>query len=296
MKKLLLLTLSVLLLGCTALLPVTEPQATASPAPIAPEPKAGTMAEFEHGSAETPGGTTLVVSVFADDRTCSWDMTRDRATVDEVRRILGVTEAFVESLAASYGVACDLVTDFEKHPDLLYTASFDRVIGSDGNEDMLVWQYLDTLDVDALLAAHGAQHCVFYVFLNTEPGETRACATRSWFPMMPYPYEFVYLYVRSDDMTNGPAIYTHELFHAFGAPDYYMSDLNYNITDATVAYFQRNLSTDLMLTCTDPYTGTYNMKHVTNSVSELTAFFIGLTDRSELYDKLELLGCEHIAP
>ena len=95
-------------------------------------------------------------------------------------------------------------------------------------------------------------------------------------------------------MTNGPAVYTHELFHAFGAPDYYMPDPNYNITDATVAYLERNLPNDLMRSCTDPYSGTYTMDRVTNPVSEMTAFFIGLAPKSELYDRLGLGGAEHV--
>lgn len=251
---------------------------------------------FPHGSADTPAGTTLLFSVFASDPDYAWrpDAAGDQSRIMAIRRHLGLAAAYLEAVAAEYGQEAAVLWDFEADPGLCRQAAFDVSLTDEALNDEVVWAYLDAeIDLPALLRQYGADNCVFFVFLNTDVACPAVTCTRSWYEGMPAPYEIVYLYYMDSGLVNCPAVYAHELLHAFGAPDLYMEDAAFGIDAAFVAWVGEHFESDIMYNCSDPACGEYVYDRIANPVGELTAYYIGLTDASETAARFGLAPSEH---
>lgn len=267
--------------------------------------RASGAASAAHGSAETPEGTTLVVSIFADDAVYKWDMESDEDSKTEaaICEYLNIAGAYLESAAEAYGREAEFIVDFEANSDLMYTASFDALMAGESggasdkyaNNDELIWKYIDEqIDVDALTEKYGADNILFFAIFNTDEDCTAITCTRNWYEGMPYPYEIVYLFNIDSGVVNGPAVYAHEILHTFGAPDYYTEDEQFGITRRVVSYIEQNMINDIMYNCSDIETGEYLYDGISNTVSDLTAYFVGLTDESAVADYFHLTS-EHEA-
>lgn len=251
--------------------------------------------DFTHGSAGGAEGRTLVISIFADDPDYAWTASaEDMARMAECCEYLRIAADYTADVAAAYGKRADIVADFEAHPDLCYRAAFPASIVSDDGADAAVWQFIDAeIDVPYLLSHYDAPHCVFFLFLNTDAASTPITCTRTWYESMPYPYEIVYLYRMDSGVVNCPAVYAHELFHAFGAPDYYMPDPEFAIGEDFVAYAAQAMPYDIMNYCSDPATDTYLYDAIHNPTGDLTAYYIGLTDQCGLAGEWGLAPSQH---
>lgn len=251
--------------------------------------------DFTHGSAGAAEGRTLVISIFADDPNYAWtDSAEDTARMAECCAYLRIAADYTADVAAAYGKRADVIADFEAHPDLCYCAAFPTSMVSDDGADEAVWQFIDAeIDVPGLLAQYDAPHCVFFLFLNTDAASGPITCTRTWYDGMPSPYEIVYLYRMDSGVVNCPAVYAHELFHAFGAPDYYMPDPEFAIGEDFVAYAAQTMPYDIMNCCSDPATDTYIYDAIYNPVSDLTAYYIGLTDHCDLAGEWGLAPSQH---
>ena len=251
--------------------------------------------DFTLGSAGAAEGRTLVISIFADDPNYAWtDSAEDTARVAECCAYLRIAADYTADVAAAYGKRADVIADFEAHPDLCYRAAFPTSMVSDDGADEAVWQFIDAeIDVPGLLARYEAPHCVFFLFFNTDAASGPVTCTRTWYDGMPSPYEIVYLYRMDSGVVNCPAVYAHELFHAFGAPDYYMPDPEFAIGDDFVAYAAQTMPYDIMNCCSDPATDEYRYDAIHNPVSDLTAYYIGLTDHCDLAGEWGLAPSQH---
>lgn len=251
--------------------------------------------DFTHGSAGAAEGSTLVISIFADDPDYAWTASaQDMTRMAECCEYLRIAADYTADVASAYGKRADIVADFEAHPDLCYRAAFPASIVSDDGADAAVWQFIDgEIDVSGLLARYDAPHCVFFLFLNTDAASTPITCTRTWYESMPYPYEIVYLYRMDSGVVNCPAVYAHELFHAFGAPDYYMPDPEFAIGEDFVAYAAQAMPYDIMNYCSDPATDTYLYDAIHNPTGDLTAYYIGLTDHCDLAEQWGLAPSQH---
>lgn len=244
-----------------------------------------------HGSAETPAGTTLIVSIFVSDLAYAWNPASDAdaETQADICRYLKTAGAYLESAAEAYGREAEFIVDFEENKDLRYTASFNAVMtGEEGasgeyvSNDELIWQYIEEeIDLAALTEKYEADNVLFFAVFNTDEDCAAITCTRNWYEGMPYPYEIVYLFNIDSGVVNCPAVYAHEILHTFGAPDYYMEDAQFGITQKVVSYIEKYLGNDIMYTCSDSETGDYLYDGVTNTVGEMTAYFVGLTDKSQ---------------
>lgn len=260
--------------------------------------KSRTTADFVHGSAETPDGTTIIVTIFASDPTYSWDMSSsdDKKTIANINDYLGIAGDYIESVVSSYGKDANFISDFEKDSDLAYYTNVDVNMEGDSGLDEAIWSYISSnIDVDGLMSKYHADNVVFFTAMNTDKNSKAVTCTRNWYDGMPYPYEIVYLYNVDYQEINPPAVYAHEIFHAFGAPDLYSTDEEFGIDDADMTYFQENIPNDIMLTCSDLDSGNYLYDRVSNDTTELTAYYIGLTDTSAIASKLGLTGNQHLS-
>ena len=251
---------------------------------------------FVHGTADTPEGTTVVVTILADEEKYKWDMESavDKASVSDINGYLKVAGRFLEQVVSDYGKNATFITDFESNPDLMYRASFDMDMTDTDYVDEPSWLYIDeNIDTEAIIEKYNAQNVIFLEVFNSDEYSNAVTCTRNWYEGMEYPYEVIYLYNYDYGQINGPAVYAHEMLHAFGAPDLYTEDEFFNIDGDVISYVENNLQNEIMYTCTDLETYEYTYDRITNEVTDLTAYYVGLTEYSEVAEKLGLTGNEH---
>lgn len=241
----------------------------------------------ERGSADHCSGNVVICTVFVNDKQESWNFsgTEDSAKKENILTCLGIACDYLQTQAENYEVSLNFTYDFEEQDDLSYTCSTDLAHETE-DWDMEIWKYIDeNIPTDALLEKYDAENILFLTCMNTDENSTAITATRSWYPEMPYPYEFVSLYYVDSGMVNPPAVYAHEILHCFGAPDLYAADEEYNIGDSFVSLVGKTLPNDIMYTCSDMNSGDYVYDRITNEISEVTAYYIGWTDESEIAEQ-----------
>lgn len=247
------------------------------------------------GSAGTLCGRTIVVSIFASDPVYKWDFDcEDRKSMLNIRDSLKMACDYLTDAAGSYGSKTWFESDFISNPDLMYTCSFDDVITTwdavvDGTTDDCGWDYIDdTIDEEALRDEFRADNVVYMFFMNTDAATDAISCTRNWYPGAPSDAEFVLLYNFDYGCLNPPAVYAHEILHTFGAPDLYMSDPSFGIDDSFLYYIQTDLTNEIMYTCSDRVTGGYIYDDITNEMSEVTAYYLGLIDECDTAEDWDL--------
>lgn len=283
------LTLAVLIVPDTA-------DTVVNAAETAVSDDSGKAVEFVHGSAETPCGRTVIVSIFGDDPNYSWNFESetDLAAIDNINNYMGIAADFIEQTVADYGKSAEFITDFQENDDLFYSVLFDDDMTDWNYTDTDVWGFIDeNIDTDSIMKKYDADNLIFFFILNTDENTEAVTCTRNWYEGMDYPYEVVYLYNIDSGLVNCPAVYAHEILHTFGAPDLYMEDEYFGIDGKALDYVAEKLPNEIMYTCSDIGTGEYLYDKVSNEVSGLTAYYIGLTDESKLVDELGLRESEH---
>ncbi len=254
--------------------------------------------EHLHGSAEKMIGTTLVYSIFASDKLYSWDEKSedDQDLILEINSYLKIAGEFLSESASQYDQSADFITDFKEHKDLCSFATFDGELEDlTANDELSVWEYIeDNVNVEELEEKYQADNVIFFAFMNTDIASQAVSCARNWYEGMEYPYEVVFLFNVDSGYQNPPAVYAHEMLHTFGAPDYYTTDSEYILTYDQQEFVEMNLPNDIMLTCTDLETGDYVYDRITNEVSELTAYYIGLTEESSAQMEVGLGRSQHM--
>lgn len=234
----------------------------------------------DHGSVSHCSGNTVICSVFVNDRQESWDFskTEDMTRREQILTYLGIACDYLQEQAEAYNWSLDFIYDFDAEDDLAYTCSMDLDHDSDGWESG-IWSYIDEhIPTEALLKKYDAENILFLTCMNTDENNTAITCTRSWYPGMPYPYEYISLYFMESGIVNPPAVYAHEILHCFGAPDLYAADEEYGIDDSFVALVGEKLPNDIMYCCSDMDSGDYVYDRITNEISEVTAYYIGWTE------------------
>ena len=78
---------------------------------------------------------------------------------------------------------------------------------------------------------------------------------------------------------NAPATFAHEMLHTFGAPDLYYAGKR-GITQEYVSYAKSAGTNDIMRVTWDLNTNYYVYDSVKNEITDITAYYLGLTDYS----------------
>lgn len=236
-----------------------------------------------HGSAKFIGGTTVVVSIFADDMTSFWDFPLQQGSAQQrlynkIRERMGIGLAWLEEQTARYGVKSRFIWDFDKYggaAGLCYYTRFQSDLTSwsrDGYYE--IWDYIhNNLDVQGLLDEYQADNILFAVHLNAPNSENYRSYSLSsnYLDLAPnqISYEGAVFVPYGRNRENTPALYAHELLHCFGAVDlYHASD---PIPQSYVDHLDRINAFDLMNRC---YYSDYDK--VTTAFSDVDAYFVGL--------------------
>ena len=237
------------------------------------------------GSATTITDGTVIVSVFADDKTTSW------ADADEFKgemlKNLGIGAAWLTESIADFDAEAKFYCAESTQSDLVYTVDFDEeMVRFDGEMYSTQRQYiLENIDSEALLTKYGAKNIIYAFFFNTELENEVNPWTLAYTGEGTCDVEIIDVFCRFDNIVCPPASLAHEVLHCFGAHDlYYASDA---IPQEFVDYCVSSESNDIMYTV--------NMgDEITSVLTELAAYYVGLVDSCELVDEWKLAKSEHI--
>jgi hypothetical protein len=287
MKKSRLILLIAILLAETVVLFFVIKRYTYHIEDTSAEAKAKAYSLFgEFGSATYISDRTLVVSIFTSDNETSWDFDNedDLALRGAVYSGTAIACEWIAEQAKSYGTQTDFLYDWEEYGDLVYTAE----LNGDANRNALSgiiseasWRCIDeTVDSEALLEKYDAKNIVYMMYFNIPKTDENGSCSIPYFEGMSYPYETAYVIMNDASNPTCPAIIAHEMLHLFGAPDLYTA-VDYGITDEYVEYIADIETNDIMRATTDRATGERLHDRITNEITDITAYYVGLTDYSE---------------
>ena len=254
--------------------------------------------DYSLGTAGELEGRTLVVSVFVDDYNYSWNphSETDLNSIENINSYLGIACGYLTDVASTYGKEADFIYDFTENEDLKYFTSFncDTTESDAMYAETNMQAYIDEkIDTEGLQKKYKAENVIYFMFVNTDENSTGITCTRNYYDGIPYPYEIVFAYNVDCGVVNCPAVYAHEMLHAFGAPDLYYEDEEYGITSDFLAYVEEYMPNDIMYYCSDISTGDYVYDTITNDFSELDAYYVGLTDSCDLVEDYGLGNSQH---
>ena len=234
----------------------------------------------KHGSAANFAETTVVVSIFANDKNTSWDMDSktDLETMDLMRKHLTSATRWLEDQGDFYSADTKFISDWKENPDLFYTASFP-------NDDMVTkyGTYLtkqrkfieENVNSNELMQKYNAQNIVYIVYFDVPKTNTVSSWSNYKEPTNnSYHMEIInifnkYCYGEDKFYYTPAATFAHEILHSFGAPDLYYK--NARVPQEYVDHCNKIKSNDIMFTVNLGETITVNF-------SELCAYYVGLKD------------------
>lgn len=257
---------------------------------------------YPMGSAEELSGDVAVVSVFALTPDYSWDFSdsEDCRTREDTLKYMDIASEWIEKNAVEWNQDVNFIYDWKKCEYLYYEADLSENVlisrhNYGGDE---VGRYIDS-NIPSISQIKNKLDCdevVYIIYYNTDDKFTDVSNTSVYYDGCNYPYEYVSLYCNNNYCEEPPAVYAHEILHAFGAPDLYTADEygnNYGTTDELVDYIKNNLDNEIMYTTYDRVTGECHYSSITNDLTEITAYYIGWTDRSAIAEKFGMQSSSH---
>ena len=199
---------------------------------------------------------------------------------------------WLENQCKKWGTSAKFIYDWEKEEDLLHIASLKsfRAAGNSYNVYTRTCKYLDReIDSEQIMKDHNADNIIYIFFYNTPLKNTMTSYTYNYCDVSQYPYEFCNILTGCDGEEEAPAAYAHEILHTFGAPDLYYADpdgYNYGITQKYVNYLERTFSNDIMFTTFGAKNNKTYYTKITNKLTELDAYYVGLTKSSKVQKKI----------
>lgn len=228
------------------------------------------------GSAKYLDGSTILVSLFIEDTESSWSLEDQELVMSK----MNLAVDFLIEEGNSYGKSVNLIYDINEHPDLAYTVSYANSIDDSDDSALELLDYMteyidDNIPTQDLLASYDVDSIAYMCFLNKEgisytfpyyEGDSRI-----------YYYETCYMFLQCDGDYEPPSVYAHEMLHLFGARDLYSTNQTDGITKDFVQYIETNYPNEIMLTTYDENWNNVQ-DHVSNDLSDITAYFIGWLD------------------
>ncbi len=274
------------------------------------------------GNAGELDGKIVVYSIFANGPDYSWDFSQspDRATRDKILNDMSQALEWITKQAAKYGRNVEFLYDWNADPELAVesTSEFPMAYSSrKAYEESIEEGKLVTTDqlfakqriafslanAKDLREKYGADGVVYMFYVNTDFSNTVVPhAVPYWPDILRWSVkvrdlvELATMHMHFTDKrvagsgqkrTIGATSYAHEILHLFGAPDLY--EANDVIPQAYVDHLDAAGSNDIMY---GGYDDDGPMSKA--SMSELTAYYLGLTDYCEDVKKYGLPESQHL--
>ena len=256
--------------------------------------------EYPRGTADALEGKIVVMSVFLNDNTTSWNFEsgEDLEAVKKLSGNMGLAMDWIKEQGKKYGKDIEFIYNWDTDNELFYAIDIDCDFSKGEAHYAEVKTLIDENlreASDVLLDKYKTETIVYAMYLNENSDTNMVCQA------MPYygtelgynmPYEAICLTNWVYGAEQGPATYAHEILHVFGAPDYYIADKqgeNHGITQEFVDYCESNdMINEIMFSTYDPYSGTIPMDKVTNDLSDLTAYYVGWIDECPMIEEFGL--------
>lgn len=262
---------------------------------------------YPNGSAGRLEGTVVVISIFAGVIDQSWDfnIASDYEAYSTAYYNLKYACEFLEKESADYGKTTNFIWDWMEYNDLYYkgdiTTSVSDILADNDAISKKTWKFIEgNINSENLRKKYQADSVIYMVYLNAPEGNTQPSCTRDFYTGMPYPYEICYMQMRNSQGLSVPAVFAHEMLHTFGAPDLYWTDsysvfeLSYGITKEYTDYIKKNRLNDIMRITWDPQNGKYVSDAILQDITDITAYYVGLTDESETVTKWGFEKSQHV--
>ena len=237
-----------------------------------------------YGTAKHIEGRTVVVAIFADDATTSWNFNKEADRHQQLRNrfFLSVGCTWLTEQTRRYRAnPGGFVWDWQEHGDLYYTHAFTEDIVHGFNNRQVanaIIGYIDqNIPTRKLLEEYGADNIIYMLYLNAPNSQDY----RSWTNAVLYNEiaadkyipEFCVIVPYGRGRENNPATLAHEILHCFGAYDLYETNQYSPIPQKYVNYLMNHKPNDLMNHC---YYSASDI--VTVKFSDVDAYYVGLTD------------------
>ena len=261
---------------------------------------------YPHGSAGKLEGTIVVISIFASDLNGIWDMNDhdDRTKQDLIYRNLKIACDYLTTESARYAKDVTFVWDWKDHPELYYEVGIDAALAKLQTDfesiEPLTWETIEkNIDSEDIRRTFGADSMIYMVYIDS-PADNKAHNLSGRFrDNMSYPYEVSYIQTIFRNKKTPPAVYAHEMLHAFGAPDLYLPDntddypFDYDITTEYAREINDNNLNDIMRITWNVDTHKYEYNKISPQITDITAYYVGLTDESETVKKWGFAPSQH---
>ena len=253
---------------------------TAQCAPV----KTEESTDDRYGSSGKLEGTIAVVTILADDTATEWNLS-DKADFNMysiIYKDLRIGCEWIEEACAEYGRDVNFIWDWVAHKELIHRTSVNRCISNDDYGTYFdMYDFIsNNIDNEGIKSALGANGIIYMVCVNTPSSNTMASRTFSWEINYPCKYEMCLMLMNYKGQINSPSVFAHETLHTFGAPDLYLTTKR-GITQEYVDYGKSANTNDIMRATWDLNTNRYDYDRVTNEITDVTAYYLGLTDYSE---------------
>ena len=262
---------------------------------------------YPNGSAGELSGTIAVVSIFVNTNGMIWDFNDagDLNTYSKAFYDLKYATEYIQTQCANYGKEVNFVWDWTENKNLYYTTTLNLTI----NDVLLesnhifnaLWEFIDkNVDNDGIRQSLNADSIVYMAYLDAPEGNTQPSCARNIYVGMPYPYEICLMQMRDTLGLTVPSTFAHEMLHTFGAPDLYSTDvysafrLEYGLTKEFTNYVKSIELNDIMRVTHDLKTGTYLQTSISQEITEITAYYTGLIDHSDIVDQWGFDPSQHL--
>ncbi len=244
----------------------------------------GYTGKFTLGSSGALEGRIAVVTILMDDADTSWnlDNKKDYETYGYIYNDLEIASDWISKSCAKYGRDVEFIWDWEAHPELFYDLSMRRSAQNEGGYlyDDLVNVIRNNIDSDDIKSKNDADGIIYMACINSPNSNHTTSSTLISERSNPANEEICVMMMHTEGTMEAPACFAHEMLHAFGAADLYMAGM-YGITNDLVRDLEASRLNDIMLTCEDPKTGYYVYDRITNELTDITAYYTGLTDECD---------------
>lgn len=228
------------------------------------------------GSVQFLEGDTVLVSVYvkSDD---FWTSEETSKTKENMK----IAVDYIESYGPKYGKNINLIYDDGINEDLYYCMDYDNALYDSENDnfefDKVFNSWIDkNIPLEEIKKKYDTESVGYVIFLDSY-GVSYTIAHflqdgKKYFNE----YSVIYLYEDKRDY-EVPSVYAHEILHMFGAIDLYKENSSDGITNEFVNYIDKNYPNEIMYTTYElDYRNNYN--EITQQISDITAYMVGLTD------------------
>ena len=239
------------------------------------------------GSAKSPEGRCLLVSIFISRSGSSWSS----SDVETTSQSLSVATSWIEAEGRRYGKDIEFIFDVSANPDPRYNMTYDGefyeypnvIQTSYEDEDGLI--KTTNIAIDSFIESevpylwladkYGTDNIAYMVFVEYGR-DSRSYAY--WYTVGGLENRYhEKTYIMS--VQNPPSVIAHEMLHLFGAMDFYVEGRRMGVSKELTEYAKNNYPDDIMITAwIYDSSGNRVNDRITKVISPLTAYRIGWLD------------------